>query len=62
MLGKFFTESGESLKYVAQKSCGCAVAGDVQGHVAWGPEQTILVLDLVGRNSAHGRDLELDGL
>lgn len=49
-----------------KKSCGCAVAGDVQGHVAWGPEQTILVLDLVGRNSAHGRDLEemvyIDGL
>jgi len=30
----------------AQRSCGCPVTGDVQGHVGWGPGQPELVVTL----------------
>ena len=34
--GKFFTKSGEVLERAAQRGCGCAIPGGVQGQVGWG--------------------------
>ena len=51
--GKFFTVSGELLKQVAQRGCGCPIPGGVQVH--WGAEQSDLVLDLAAGNPACSR-------
>jgi len=36
-------ETGEAVAQVAQRSCGCALPGSVQGQVGWGFEQPGLV-------------------
>ena len=43
------------LEQAAQSECGCSVPGGVRGQVGWGPEQTDLVLDLVGGNPVYDR-------
>ena len=43
---KFFTEGGETLEEVAQRSSGCPIIGSVQGQVGRGFEQTDLVEDV----------------
>lgn len=37
---KFFTQSDESLKHIAQTSCGCPVS--VHGQLGWGFENLVL--------------------
>jgi len=44
-------DGGEALAQVAQRSCGCPLAGSVQGQVRWGFEQPGLVEGV----PAHGR-------
>jgi len=51
-------EGGEALDQVAQSSCGCPLAGSIQGWVGWGFEQP----DLMAGVPACGEGLELDGL
>ena len=46
----FYDEGGETLKQVAQRSCGCPIIGGVQGQVGQGLEQP----DLVEEVPAHG--------
>jgi len=41
----------ETLEWVAQRSCGCSIAGSVQGRAGWGFEQPGLVEDV----PAYGR-------
>lgn len=43
---------------VSLRSCGCAIIGSVQGHVAWAFEQP----DLVKEAPARDREIVLDGL
>jgi len=50
----FYSEGGEALAQVAQRSCGCPLPGSVQGQVGWGFEQPGLV------EGAHGRGVGLD--
>ena len=47
----FYNKPGETLEQVAQRSCGCPIAGNVQGQAGWGFEQ----LGLVEGVPAHGR-------
>jgi len=51
---KFFTEGGEALAQVAQRSCGCTLPGSVQGQVGQGFEH----LGLGESVPAHGRGVE----
>ena len=53
-----YSESGETLEQIVQRSCGCLILGEGQGQVGGGPGQ----LDLVSGNPAHSRVLELDDL
>ena len=53
--GKFFTMSGEVMERAAQRGCGCAIQGGVQGHVGWGPGQPGLLLDMEVGGPACGR-------
>jgi len=46
-----YSEGAEALAQVAQRSCGCALPGSVQGQVGWGFEQPGLVEGV----PAHGR-------
>jgi len=48
---KFFSERGETLAQVAQRSCGCPLNCSVQSRVGWSSEQPGLVEDV----PAHGR-------
>jgi len=49
-----YYESGDALKQVAQRSCGCPIPGGVQDQVGWGFEQP----GLVGGVTARGRGVE----
>jgi len=46
-----YSEGGEALAPVAQRSCGCPCPGSIQGQVGWGFEQPGLVEGV----PAHGR-------
>ena len=46
-----YSESGEALEQVAQRSCGCPIPGSVQEQVGWGFEQP----GLLGDVPAHDR-------
>ena len=46
-----YSEGGEALDQVAQRSCGCPLPGSVQGQAGWGFEQPGLVEGV----PAHGR-------
>ena len=50
----FYNESGERLEEVAQRSCGCAIIGRVQGELGRGFEQRDLVKDV----PVHGRGVD----
>ena len=62
MRGKYFTEGGEALAQVAQRSCGCHIPGDVQCLVGRGSGQSDLVLDLAVGNPSCGMGLDPDDL
>jgi len=49
----FYSEDGETLEQVTQRSSGCPIIGSVQGQVGWGLEQPDLVKDVPG----HGQGL-----
>ena len=49
-----YQESGEVLKWAAQRGCGCPVPGGVQGQVRSGPRQPGLVNVEVGGPARHG--------
>ena len=51
-----YQESSEVLEQATQRGCGCPVPGGVQGQVAWGPGQP----GLLGSNSFHGKEFEMD--
>jgi len=38
-----YSEGGEAVEQVAQRSCGCPLPGSVQGQAGWGFEQPGLV-------------------
>jgi len=46
-----YSEVGEVLEQVSQRSCGCPLPGSVQGQVGWGFEHPGLVEGV----PAHGR-------
>ena len=50
-----FSEGGETLELITQRSIGYPIIGSVQGHIGWGLEQPDLVKDF----PAHVRGLEL---
>ena len=50
----FYDESGERLEQVAQRSCGCAIIGRVQGELGRGFEQRDVVKDV----PVHGRRVD----
>ena len=52
----FSSENGEAMAQDAQRSCGCAITGGIQGQVVQGPRQ----LELVGGNPAHSWGLKVD--
>ena len=54
----FYDEGGENLEQIAQRSCGCPIAGSAQGQAGWGFGQA----DLVEGVPAHGRGVWLDDL
>jgi len=35
--GIFYSEGGETLEQLAQRSCGCSIPGGIQGLVGWQP-------------------------
>lgn len=47
-----YSEGGEALEHVAQRSCGLPIPRGVQSQVGWDPGKS----DVVGRNPAHGRN------
>ena len=46
-----YSEGGEAVALVAQRSCGCPIPGGVQGQAGWGLGQP----GLMGGVPAHGR-------
>jgi len=48
-----YSEGGEALAQVAQRSCGCPLLSSVQGQVGWSFEQPGLVEDV----PAQGREV-----
>ena len=54
----FYSEGGETLEQVAQRSCGCPFPGSVQGQAGRGFEEPDPVEDV----PTHGRGVGLDGL
>jgi len=46
-----YSEGGEALEQVAQRSCGCSLPGSVQGQAGWGFEKPGLVEGV----PAHGK-------
>jgi len=50
----FYCEGGEALAQVAQRSCGCLLAGSVQGQAGWGFEQPGLVDGVHGQGRGVG--------
>ena len=54
----FLLKGCEVLEQAAQRGCGCSILGGIQSLVEWGPGKP----DLVGGNSTHDRELELDDL
>ena len=53
-----YSDGGEALEQVVQRSCGCPIPGGIQGQAVWGPGQP----DLVRGNPDHSRGLELNGV
>ena len=49
-----YQERGEVLEQTAQRGCGCAIPGGVQGQVGWGTGQPGLVLDMEFGGPASG--------
>ena len=57
-----YSEGGEALAQVAQRSCGCPIPGDVQCLFGRGSGQSDLVLDLAVGNPSCGMGLDPDDL
>ena len=55
---KFFTQSGEALEQIAQRSCECPYPGGAEGQLRWDPGQP----DLGVSNPVHSRGLEPDSI
>lgn len=49
----FYSENGEALELVVQRSCGCHISGGIRGQTWWDTEQPNLVVG----NSAYSRGL-----
>jgi len=47
-------EGGETLEWLAQRSCGCPLPGSVQGQVGWGFGHPGLVEGVPGRGRGGG--------
>ena len=47
----FYSDSGEALEQVAQRSCGCPITGGIEGQIGWDPGQP----RLVAGSLTHGR-------
>ena len=54
----FYSEGGETVAQIAQRSWGCPIPRNIQGQVGWSSEQPDPVEDV----PAHGKGVGLDDL